>query len=101
MLYYYNLPKKLLTTKKTKIMEWTNIDLSNSYERDQNILDPLNFDTFLLEISTNIKTCDLTEDNIKKDFEERLKMRLAEARDIFKSNLTNITKKAIKERNQK
>lgn len=81
-------------------MNWENINLLDSYERGQNILDPLNFDTFLLEISHNIKTCDLTEDNIKKEFEERLKMRIAEAKDIFNDNLTNITKQAIKERNQ-
>jgi len=81
-------------------MNWTNVNLSDSYERDQNILEPLNFDTFLLEISTNIKTCDLTEANIKKEFEERLKMRISEAKDIFKDNLANITKQAIKERNQ-
>ena len=81
-------------------MDWTNINLTDNYERDQNILDPLNFDTFLLEISHNIKTRDLTEENIKKEFEERLKTRIAEARDIFKDNLTSITKQAIKERNQ-
>lgn len=82
-------------------MNWKNVNLDDSYERDQNILDPLNFDTFLLEISHNIKTCDLTEENIKKEFEDRIKTRTAEARDIFRDNLKNITKQAIKERNQK
>lgn len=82
-------------------MNQKNIDLNSPSERNASILDAYTFDTFLLEISTNIKTSDLTEANIKKEFEERLKMRIEEAKDIFKYNLTNITKQAIKERNQK
>lgn len=36
-------------------MDWKNVDLDDGYERDQNILDPYDFDTLLLEISCNVR----------------------------------------------
>lgn len=82
-------------------MDWTNINLTDSYERSQNILDPINFDSFLLEISCNIKTEDLTPETIKTEFLNRLKSRVEEAKEIFEDNLKNIVSQAKKERNQK
>ena len=79
------------------MIDWSNIDLESSDIR-LNILEPLNFDTFLLEISCNIKTENLNEQTLIKEFEDRLKMRQHEARLIFASNLRNILNKAIKDR---
>ena len=78
-------------------MNWRNIDL-NSHEREVNIVDPLSFDTLLLEISCNIRTENLNEAEISKAFEHRLICIADEAREIFRANLKNITKQAIKER---
>ena len=79
-------------------MNWENVNLSDSYERDQNILSPYNFDTLLLEISTNLT--EITEDTIKQYFEEQLKLRISEAKEIFKDNLQNILTDALKYQNQ-
>ena len=69
-------------------MDWNNINLKSSYEREQNIIDPLNFDTLLLEISCNIK--DITKEAIEKQFEDDLQNRITSAREVFALNLTNI-----------
>lgn len=79
-------------------MDYNNVQLTDNYERDQNILEPLNFDTFLLEISCNIKTENLTAENLQKEFDQRIKMRTEEAKEIFKANLQNILKTAKAER---
>lgn len=79
-------------------MDWKNIDLTDNYERDQNILDALNFSTFLLEISCNIKTENLNAATLQKEFDERMKTRLTEANEIFAANLNNLVKQAKKER---
>jgi hypothetical protein len=77
-------------------MDWNNVDLNSGYEREQNILDPLSFDTFLLEISTNIRN--INTEAVVAEFNKRLDSRVQEAKDIFKSNLENIVKQAQKER---
>ena len=69
-------------------MDWTNINLNSSHERAQNIIDPLNFDTLLLEISCNIG--DITKEAITKQFEADLQNRITSARQVFELNLTNI-----------
>lgn len=73
-------------------MDWTNVNLKSSYERDQNILDPYNFDTLLLEISTNLRNID--EETVKRQFEESLLNKIRSAREVFKANLDNIVKEA-------
>ena len=78
-------------------MNWNNIDLT-SHERESNLIDPLTFDTLLLEIKCNITTKNLTAVEITKQFEIDLQRRINEARDIFKSNLQNILKQAKAER---
>lgn len=81
-------------------MDWNNIDLT-SHERESNLIDPLTFDGLLLEIACNIKTEDLNEVEIRKQFETDLQNRVREARDIFNSNLTNIVNQAKAERAKK
>lgn len=73
-------------------MDWNNIDLDSNYERDQNIIDPLNFDTLLLEVGCNIK--DITKEAITKQFEDDLQNRITSAREVFALNLENIQKEA-------
>lgn len=80
-------------------MNWSNINLKNEYEANQNILEPYKFDTLLLEINCNIRLEDINKEEIKKHFEKELNAKIIEARDIFNSNLENIVKHAIKEKN--
>lgn len=82
-------------------MNWQNVDLNSTSEREQNILDPLSFDILLLEISCNIKTENLNAVEIEKHFLNTLKSKVEEAKEIFKDNLQNIVKQSIKERNKK
>lgn len=79
-------------------MDWTNVNLTDGYEREQNILGPYNFDTLLLEISCNIPKERLTREEIEKQFKTVLALKVSEAKEIFKDNLENILKQAIKER---
>ena len=74
-------------------MDWTNINLNSSYERAQNIIDPLSFDTLLLEVGCNIK--DITKEAIAKQFEDDLQSRITSAREVFAANLGNIRREAI------
>lgn len=78
-------------------MNWNNLDLSeHSHERDANLIDPLSFDTLLLEIHCNIK--DINPETVRKQFQEDLQSRIDEAKSIFESNLNNVVKQAKKER---
>ena len=79
-------------------MDWKNVNLTDGYERDQNIIDPLSFDTLLLEISCNCR--EINEATVKAQFEADLQSKIESAREVFNNNLQNIVKKAIEERNQ-
>lgn len=78
-------------------MNWDNVNLNDGYEREQNILDPLDFDTLLLEINCNCR--DINEETIRGQFELDLKIKMDSARDIFEANLNNLLNKALEERN--
>ena len=81
-------------------MNWNNIDLKDgSHERDANLIDPLTFDTLLMEINCNIK--EINQETVKQQFKEDLNSRVQEAWSTFDSNLNNIVKQAKKERAQK
>jgi hypothetical protein len=79
-------------------MNWENVNLTDSYEREQNIIDSLDFDTLLLEISCNISNDKLNREEIRKQFETDLKNRIVSAREIFNNNIDNILKQAQEER---
>ena len=81
-------------------MNWEKIDLNSNYERNLNLLENYTFDTFLLEIYTNIRTEDLNERELKKHFETELKNKVKEAKEIFQSNLTNLLNYAKNEREE-
>lgn len=80
-------------------MDWNNVKLTDGYERDQNIIDPLSFADLLLEIDCNISEID--EEKIRSQFELDLKARISSAREILEANLKNITAQAKKERKEK
>jgi hypothetical protein len=78
-------------------MNWNNVNLKDSFERSQNILDGYSFDTLLLEISTNLVTMD--EQTISRYFEKQLREKIDIARSVFNSNLKNIVADAIEYQN--
>lgn len=77
-------------------MDWNDVDLTDGYERSQNILDGYDFDTLLLEISCNIR--DINKETIKQQFNESLNSKIQSAKDVFNANLDNILNEALKER---
>ena len=77
-------------------MNWENVNLESGYERDQNIIDPLNFDTLILEVYSNCR--EITESSIMQQFETDLKNRIYSAREVMKNNISNIAKQIQKER---
>ena len=79
-------------------MDWKNINLSDRYEREQNIIDPLNFDTLLLEISCNIRDININKSTIREQFEIDLEARIESAKEVFENNLNNILIDAVKYR---
>jgi uncharacterized protein YfeS len=78
-------------------MNWTNVDLKNDYERNQDFLDGYDFDTLLMEIQHNIK--DINADNVLDHVNKVLQNRTREAKEIIEDNLSNILKEAIEYRN--
>ena len=81
-------------------MNWNNIDLKDgSYERDANLIDPLTFDTLLMEINCNVS--DINAVTVAKQFNEDMERIIEDAKSVFNSNYENILKQAKKERAQK
>jgi len=89
-----------MKTQANYEIDWANINLDSPYERDQNILDPYDFDTLLLEIGCNIRDEDLTASNIEKHAQEVLRAKYQEALSIVGNNIQNIRDKAIEERKE-
>lgn len=77
-------------------MNWKNVNLKDSYERSQNIIDPLSFETLLLEVECNIR--EINAETIRAQFEGDLKSRIKSAREVFNNNLSNILKEAQEHR---
>ena len=74
-------------------MDYNNIDL-NSHEVATNIIDPLTFETFLLQIDCNLSKETINAETVQAEFDMVLGLIIAGAEDIFKANLNNIIKKA-------
>lgn len=83
---------------ESNVMDWNNVDL-NGHERDSYLIDPLTFETLLLEINCNLP--EINKETVTKQFEEDLQSRIKEARGVFRANLSNIVNKALEERNEK
>ena len=79
-------------------MDWKNVNLKDMYERGQNIIDPLNFDTLLLEIECNKK--EINRFTIMEQFEDDLKARNLSAREIMAANMDNLIADAMEYRNK-
>ena len=77
-------------------MNYLNIDLSNDYERNTDILDGYDLETLFLEISCNLT--EINEETVKQQFYESLNSKIQSAKDIFNANLKNIVKYAQEER---
>lgn len=77
---------------------WQAIDMESSYERNYNLIDPLDFDTLLLELHCNCP--ELDEAAVIKQFEEDLESRIEEARLVLSDNLQGILNKAKKNRKE-
>lgn len=73
-------------------MNWENVNMKSSYERAQNIIDPLTFDTLLLEINCNLR--DINKETVLKQFETDLQSSIECAREVMRNNLDNIIKEA-------
>jgi len=80
-------------------INWQNVDLSNAYERSLNMLEPINFDMFLLEIECNERN--INKEVLQKHFLNVLQARTEEAKEIFNDNIDNLLKDALKTRNIK
>ena len=77
-------------------MNYLNIDLSNDYERNTDILDGYDLETLFLEISCKLR--EINEETVKQQFYESLNSKIQSAKDIFNANLKNIVKYAQEER---
>ncbi len=72
--------------------DWKNIDLNSPSERALNIIEPLSFENFLLEIDCNLPK--INEKTVRAQFEEDLARRIKDARWVFEHNLNNFVKYA-------
>jgi len=88
--------KKTINSTENYGINRENVDLSDSYNRNQNIIDPLSFKTLLFEIHSNIK--EVTPEAIRAQFEADLQNRITSAREVFENNLNNIIEYAKNER---
>ena len=75
-------------------MNWQNVNLKDAYQLDQNIIDPLSFNSLLIEINCNIKDTEITKETILKQFEDDLQSRIRSARQVMRDNIENILKEA-------
>lgn len=71
---------------------WENIDLNSPCERNLELISGLTFQTFLMEIDSNLP--EITEKTVRAQFEEDLRRINQEARWVFEKNLKNITQYA-------
>ena len=82
-------------------MDWNNIDLNSSYERSQDFLDSYDFVTLLMELETNFKTEDLTEEKVLKHAFEQINNKVREAKEILRDNIKQIVQVEQKERKER
>ena len=78
--------------------DWNNIDLTDGYQRNLNILEPYNFETLLLELNCNIPTKDLTKEAILKQAKDVIKAKYTEAMEILENNADNVLKYELEDR---
>ncbi len=79
--------------------DWSNIDLSDNYQRNLNLLENYTFDILLLEVSCNIKDSEINKETVKKQALESINAKYQESLELLNDNLDNLTNEAIKEAN--
>ena len=79
-------------------MDYSNVDLKSS-EINANLINAYSFNTLLLEIECNCR--EISEESIKKQFEEHIKASIICAKEIFADNLQNILAHAKEYREMK
>ena len=79
-------------------INWENIDMSSPIERSINIIEPLTFETLLLEVACNLPHINKVQ--ITKQFSEDMSRRIEEAWEVFRVNLDGL-EKAAKEKQAK
>ncbi len=77
-------------------MNLNNVNLQDPNERFSNLIDPLTFNTLLLDIYLNVK--EVNEESVRQQFKESLDSRCETAKEVFEMNLTNIIEQAKTER---
>lgn len=77
-------------------MNWNNVDLNSPYESSQNILDPFDFDTLLLEISCNLPKINAA--TVREQAMISIRAKYESAVQILDKNLNNIVAHAQKDR---
>lgn len=77
---------------------WKNIDLNSPCERALNLIEPLSFEDFLLEIDCNLP--EINEKTVRAQFEEDLQRRIKDARWVFEANLKNLVEYVEEYRNE-
>jgi hypothetical protein len=77
-------------------MNWNNVNLDSPYERSQNLLDPYDFETLLLEVASNLPT--ITKETVRAQALISIKAKYKTALEILEANLDNLTKEAQRER---
>ncbi len=75
---------------------WSDLDLTDDYQRNLPILDSYSIDVLLLEINCNIKN--INKESITAQFMESLNQNINSAKEIFFDNLDNIEKISLKNR---
>jgi hypothetical protein len=76
--------------------DWNNIDLTNYYDRNKNMLDPYSFEDLLLEIRCNLK--DINSQTVLMQARESIDAKYREAISILNANIYNIIQYAKSER---
>jgi hypothetical protein len=87
-----------MSNSNTYAIDWENIDLDDNYQAGRNLLENYTFDTLLLEVNCNLPT--ISEKTVKAQAMEVINAKYREAIELLEANLTNITNKAIKDREQ-
>lgn len=87
-----------MKTQAVSGIDWNNIDLNSGYERDLNLIDPYDFDTLLLEVYSNIPVEKINRETVRQQAMESIKSKYRVAVEILESNLDNLVKYALKEK---
>jgi len=77
-------------------MNWKHIGLNSQYEREQNILDPYDSETLLLEVACNLRI--INRETVRAQAMESIKSKYKVAIEILEDNLDNLVKEAQRER---